>query len=186
MGYETLSLSSMFETKCYRQNDRSDRVIISWFLWKSEFGMVLTSQIYVLYTKHNLPIFFIIDLFLCKWWNIQALLPLWSCRRRSFFSPKRCFLEKTTCHIWENATIPLDPASRAPWRRSWEGHCDSRALIYDACAQKQAARNSPVDPAATRGYPRLPAEVVSGTAARTPPPHAPGARMTWVKQTPSN
>ena len=88
MGYETLSLSSMFETKCYRQNDRSDRVIISWFWWKSEFGMVLTSQIYVLYTKHNLPIFFIIDLFLCKWWKIQALLPLWSCRRRSF-SPQK-------------------------------------------------------------------------------------------------
>ena len=30
------------------------------------------------------------------------------------------------------------------------------------------------------------AEVVSRTAARSPPPHAPGARMTVVTQTPSN
>ena len=30
------------------------------------------------------------------------------------------------------------------------------------------------------------AEVVSRTAARSPSPHAPGARMTVVKQTPSN
>ena len=30
----------------------------------------------------------------------------------------------------------------------------------------------------SRGCPPLPAETVSGTAARTPPPHAPGARMT--------
>ena len=102
-----LSLSSMFETKCYRQNDRSDRVIISWFWWKSEFGMVLTSQIYVLYTKHNLPIFFIIDLFLCKWWKIQALLPLWSCRRRSFFPQKgaswkkqHVISEKMRLYLW--------------------------------------------------------------------------------------
>ena len=29
-------------------------------------------------------------------------------------------------------------------------------------------------------------EVVSRTAARSPPPHAPGARMTGVTQTPSN
>ena len=106
MGYETLSLSSMFETKCYRQNDRSDRVIISWFWWKSEFGMVLTSQIYVLYTKHNLPIFFIIDLFLCKWWKIQALLPLRSCRRRSF-SPKKMIPGKKTCHIWGMLNLSL-------------------------------------------------------------------------------
>ena len=33
---------------------------------------------------------------------------------------------------------------------------------------------------------RLPAETVSAAAARTPPPHAPGTRMTAVKQTPSN
>ena len=31
-----------------------------------------------------------------------------------------------------------------------------------------------------------PPEVVSGSAAQTPPPRAPGARMTGVKQTPSN
>ena len=97
----------MFETKCYRQNDRSDRVIISWFWWKSEFGMVLTSQIYVLYTKHNLPIFFIIDLFLCKLWKIQALLPLRSCRRRSVFPPKgdswkkqHVISEKMRLYLW--------------------------------------------------------------------------------------
>jgi len=33
--------------------------------------------------------------------------------------------------------------------------------------------------------PHLP-EVVSGSAAQTPPPRVPGARMTGVKQTPSN
>ena len=45
-------------------------------------------------------------------------------------------------------------------------------------------------PAGTRNLPagarNLPAEVVSGTAAQTPVPHAPGARMTVVTLTPSN
>ena len=41
---------------------------------------------------------------------------------------------------------------------------------------KRTSRNSPAESP----------EVVSGSAAQTPPPHAPGARMTWVKQTPSN
>ena len=43
----------------------------------------------------------------------------------------------------------------------------SSALKYRACAQNQAAQNTP----------GLPAKAVAATAARTPLPHAPGARM---------
>ena len=50
------------------------------------------------------------------------------------------------------------------------------------CIQKQAVWNLPAAPPA----PAASAEVVSKSAAQTSLPHAPGVRMTGVKQTPSN
>ena len=57
----------------------------------------------------------------------------------------------------------------------WTSLSEQMLPKYRAGRQNQASRYSP--PAAP-GCPRLPPEMVSGTAARTPPPHAPGARMT--------
>ena len=55
----------------------------------------------------------------------------------------------------------------------------SRARIFDACRQNQASRNK------YAGAPES-AELVSRTADRSLPPHAPEVKMTVVKQTPSN
>ena len=49
--------SPMFQTKCHRQNDHTDRGIISLFLWKSGFDIVFSSQIHDLHAK---PIFVIV------------------------------------------------------------------------------------------------------------------------------
>ena len=69
---------------------------------------------------------------------------------------------------------PLGPlGARAP---IWIPFSEQMLLKYRACAQNLASRNSPADPAEPAESP----EVVSRTAARTPPPHAPGARMTVV------
>ena len=65
MCFETCSLSSMFETKCYRQNDRSDRVVISWFSWTHEFDSVLTRQINVCNATPNLLSVCIMDILRC-------------------------------------------------------------------------------------------------------------------------
>ena len=59
----------------------------------------------------------------------------------------------------------------------------SSALKYRACAQNQAARNSPADPA----DPADPPEAVAATAARTPPStRAGGQDDVSLEQTPSN
>ena len=94
--------------------------------------------------------------------------------------------------LWPSFGVPLtvlghlwDPFG-APWAAL--GHLvdfvenvisfsEQKWLKYCACAQNQAFRNSPPDPADPADLPD-PVETVSGTAAQTPPPHAPGARMT--------
>ena len=59
-----IKLSWMFETKCYRQNDRTDRGIISWCSWTSHFDMVFTSQIHVFHVRPTFSLLCIIDIFL--------------------------------------------------------------------------------------------------------------------------
>ena len=54
----------MFERKCYRRNDRTDRGIIPWFSWKGHFDMVFTSQIRVFHVRPAFSILCIIDVFL--------------------------------------------------------------------------------------------------------------------------
>ncbi len=56
----------------------------------------------------------------------------------------------------------------------WAPFSEEMLLKYRACAQNQAARYLPGLP----GLPGSSAETGYGTAARTPPSHAPGARMT--------
>ena len=58
----------------------------------------------------------------------------------------------------------------------------SSALKCDACAQKLAAWNTAAGATGATGA----AEMVARSAARSPSPHAPGARMTVVTLTPSN
>ena len=55
---------SMFQTKCHRQNDRTDSGIISLFSWKSDFDMVFSSQIHVLHAKPTFLIVCIIGIIL--------------------------------------------------------------------------------------------------------------------------
>ena len=61
-----------------------------------------------------------------------------------------------------------------------EGVAKSADLLR--ISAKSSLREQSTDP----GFPGYPADQVSWTAGRTPLPHAPGARMTVVTQTPSN
>ena len=58
-------LPCMFETKCYRQNDRTDHGIFSWFSWNSDFEIVFTSQVDDFHAKPTFSIVCIISIFLC-------------------------------------------------------------------------------------------------------------------------
>ena len=56
-------LSSMFRPKCDYLNDRTDSGIISWFSSTSDFDLVITCQIPVLFCKPptRFPLFLFID-----------------------------------------------------------------------------------------------------------------------------
>ena len=66
---------SMSDTKCYRQNERTDHRIISWFSFKCDFDMVFTSQIRAFHAKPTFSISCIIDIFsVCNTYTISAII----------------------------------------------------------------------------------------------------------------
>ena len=75
-------LSSMFEAKSYRQNDRTDHGIISWFSWKSDFDIVFTSQIHDFHAKPTFSIVCIMNIFVCMRYIYTNTIEI--CIRRPF------------------------------------------------------------------------------------------------------
>ena len=58
-----LDIWCVFKQKCYYQNDRGVRAVISWFQWKSCFMMVFTSRISVFRVPPYFRVSFIINSF---------------------------------------------------------------------------------------------------------------------------
>ena len=58
-----LDIWCVFKQKCYYQNDRGVRAVISWFQWKSCFMMVFTSRISVFRVTPYFRVSFIINSF---------------------------------------------------------------------------------------------------------------------------
>ena len=59
---------------------------------------------------------------------------------------------------------------------NWTSFSEQMCCFHDTVVQNQAPHDSPAVPA----VPAVPGKVVSGTAAPTPCPHTPGARITVV------
>ena len=165
-----ISLSCMFLTNCFRQNDRIDRGIISrfrrtnWFSWRNV-------------TKKRIRVGFPLFQLLYNWF-------ISSCMRNTdkfildifFSSPPRHPLAPFGS-LW----LPLGVPGAALGRlldliKNWTSKC---AVCIVNTQQHLRFLHSPADPA-------FPAEVVSWSGVSTPTSTAPGVRMTWVSQTPSN
>ena len=183
----------MFLTKRLGQNDRIDRGIISrfrrksWFSWRNvtkkriRVGFQLFQLLYDWFISSCMRNTdkFILDIFVLVrpgtlWLSLapfgRHLVSLWL----SFGRPL--------------AFLRLPGLPGAPWEPCqmlftiWSPLSEQIWRFARTCAQDLASRNLPASP----GSPATPAETVSRTAPQAPYPHAPGARMTWVKQTPSN
>ena len=72
--------------------------------------------------------------------------------------------------------VPVGSLWSIFWNILESGHQKNKSDITASAHKNKPSRDSPTDSA----------EVVSGTAASAPPPHAPGVRIAVVKQTPSN
>ena len=100
--------------------------------------------------------------------NIKLNSHIWPSKPNFHFSASHIF---TFDSLW----LPL--GRLLDFFAKWTSLSEQMCLKYCACAQNLASRYSPPLPPLPP-LPALPPETVSGTAARTPPPHAPGARMT--------
>ncbi len=144
------SLSSMFRPKCYRQNDRVDRRIISqllqhsWFSWKTSYQQKETGWV------SHFPSFCIIDVFFCDLLISRLFVP----------EVVFCYTGIAFGSLW----LPLG----ALWGLiEWSWTLETikwllggvTALKYRKTQQHLAFWNLPPEPA----------EVVAASAAQTPP-----------------